>query len=214
MSELLSSGCRSVQRDFIDEGKLIETPRSNLCDVSEITAFLFARKWLCTDVRWYEVILSVPNESTCNVAVVDARSVLVHPSLSPSFENDCDAPEIVYQYVNEPRRGKAMSTSLPILVCFIICFGECPISISIDAYIEAFLQVTKKFLELRYRNTCFNNIIIGECIDLDVYLRIFIHINISLIDLYTIAMCIIVLIVLIYRLNVSNIGKIQVRNGQ
>lgn len=45
-----------------------------------------------------------------------------------SPENDCDASEIVYQYVNEPRRGTAMSTSLPTLVCFIICFGEYLIS--------------------------------------------------------------------------------------
>lgn len=55
---------RSAWRDFIDEGKLIETPRSNLCDVErEITTSPFARECLCMDVRWVRSFVSAPERA-------------------------------------------------------------------------------------------------------------------------------------------------------
>lgn len=58
------------------------------------------------------MILSAPNES--NVECRDRRcagcvSAFYRRLASP--ENDCDASEIVYQYVNEPRRGNVYFSS-------------------------------------------------------------------------------------------------------
>lgn len=72
-----------------------------------------------------------------------------------------------------------MSTSLPTLVCFIICFGECitSTSITIDIYIEVFMNYEKEKMLERYP-TRFNSYIVisGKCFDLNVYLRVSIRI--------------------------------------
>lgn len=128
--------------------------------------------WMYGGMKWFRPLRE--RESTCNVAVVDARSVLVHSPSSP-FSVFWKRLRCVWDSISicewaTPGKSDVYFSSHTRLFYNLFWWVS---HIDRHTYIEALLQVTKKFLALR---ALIIDIIIRKCIDFNVYLRIFIRI--------------------------------------